>query len=788
MSDAIYTSCAEVLSVCQSHKDDLSTLLDPETGFAPRLRKICIDHLTDLEVNVNADKATTANELDALKMESDTWALLQALMSLRKTAPPIYPDPRTLLASNPYTPPAILAQSTMHSSPLLSALVVVQEWLHDSAPLPSAYPLGATTGYWRFTRNAVLQGKRTGRPGAGLVSEMDPDAINRDTSEGKGLAPDDASYDRILLQALYAHVRSGRLEDAIDLCRKAHQPWRAASIRGALLFQWRAMSNEARDEETTDAEDVEDEGWRGNVRRRLWKTACTRAALNKSLSPTERALFAALAPSPQTSGPLKALCHTWSDHLWALVRVACEERLSAGLSNLENECFWEGGLGALEEAAARDEHGQVPERDEDEWEKEVLNALGALGGVQVSDGPPASNPYHVSQLHIILDRTDELLDAYANGLKDGSYDRTSAEYPTMTRFFAHLCLFLRMIDMPVSPLATQIILEAYLQVLEAAGQRDLIAMYAGALGDNAVERYAMFLTSLELSADINERRLALIRAREHGLDVNRVATVTAERTIEKAFEMLPPITGSLPSLIELQEPTSHAEWLLVRSIEWTTFSEVTYATALEQANVIIRYLLGCGRVQVAKGLLDILPPELGTIRESQEQAMEYMHYRQFFAVWESLARVVECEALEAPQMNKETRAAWLSDYKSLVDQAREQVTKLLTTDWLVSDVEHRGDDRRRHDLIRIRQIYVPELIIRLHVMLTASRGRIPENLKHSFALVNVVADSRYKLYNDFASQPGDQTRQLGHYLGAVRQTVLIGLEGGGSDPFRVITL
>lgn len=62
-------------------------------------------------------------------------------------------------------------------------------------------------------------------------------------------------------------------------------------------------------------------------------------------------------------------------------------------------------------------------------------------------------------------------------------------------------------------------------------------MYAGALGDNAVERYALFLVSLELSADITERRLALTRAREHGLDMDRVAIATAERTIEKAFEV-----------------------------------------------------------------------------------------------------------------------------------------------------------------------------------------------------------------------------------------------------------
>lgn len=59
----------------------------------------------------------------------------------------------------------------------------------------------------------------------------------------------------------------------------------------------------------------------------------------------------------------------------------------------------------------------------------------------------------------------------------------------------------------------------------------------------------------------------------------------------------------------------------------------------------------------------MLPPELGTLREPEEEATEYMHYRQFFGVWDALARVTECEALEQPQMNKDTRAAWLSDYK-----------------------------------------------------------------------------------------------------------------------------
>ena len=62
-------------------------------------------------------------------------------------------------------------------------------------------------------------------------------------------------------------------------------------------------------------------------------------------------------------------------------------------------------------------------------------------------------------------------------------------------------------------------------------------MYTGALGQDAIERYAMFLVSLALSADINERRLALTRAREHGLDMERIAIFTAERTIDNAFRV-----------------------------------------------------------------------------------------------------------------------------------------------------------------------------------------------------------------------------------------------------------
>ena len=59
------------------------------------------------------------------------------------------------------------------------------------------------------------------------------------------------------------------------------------------------------------------------------------------------------------------------------------------------------------------------------------------------------------------------------------------------------------------------------------------------------------------------------------------------------------------------------------------------------------------------------------------------------------------------------------------------------------------------------------------------------NIKCALELANIIADSRYKLYDDFTKQPG---RRLGDYMEALRVAMLAGLEKGGSDPFRVVSV
>ena len=97
----------------------------------------------------------------------------------------------------------------------------------------------------------------------------------------------------------------------------------------------------------------------------------------------ERALYAALAPTPQTFNVLKSACRTWEDHLWAQISILCEEKQTAEIIKLGGG-YWEGGLEALKDLLIPVE--DPDQKEEEEWEKEATAALETLGGVNVDDG------------------------------------------------------------------------------------------------------------------------------------------------------------------------------------------------------------------------------------------------------------------------------------------------------------------------------------------------------------------------------------------------------------------
>ena len=147
---------------------------------------------------------------------------------------------------------------------------------------------------------------------ANLAQELDPDIVSRDF--GCALAAEDAvsghgshtslclisrpkAYEKALAHSIYTYIRAGQSEQAMELCRSSHRPWRAAALQGYKLFDWAALCTRSSsyeyyplttspsaknfnmgDDNSMDQDSIAEVT--GNKRRRLWKASCTAAALN----------------------------------------------------------------------------------------------------------------------------------------------------------------------------------------------------------------------------------------------------------------------------------------------------------------------------------------------------------------------------------------------------------------------------------------------------------------------------------------------------------------------------
>lgn len=142
---------------------------------------------------------------------------------------------------------------------------------------------------------------------------------------------------------------------------------------------------------------------------------------------------------------------------------------------------------------------------------------------------------------------------------------------------------------------------------------NLIAFYASQLNDSsAIESYARFLqsqfphtaishdqddahASMSTSAafgpetDLASRQAALLKAREHGLDLKKIACRTVELILSSIREDLPAM--STGSAFDAYAGLTLRELELIRSLEWLSFDRSTYPEALVQANALIRYFL-----------------------------------------------------------------------------------------------------------------------------------------------------------------------------------------------------
>ena len=145
---------------------------------------------------------------------------------------------------------------------------------------------------------------------------------------------------------------------------------------------------------------------------------------------------------------------------------------------------------------------------------------------------------------------------------------------------------------------------------------------------------------------------------------------------------------------------------------------------------------------------------------------------------------------------------WRKNLVSAIDRVENATISLLTTEWLrfaIPPSEACAFPRlpdscsqiyiltpaaaREAELARIRQIFIPDLIFRLHALLTSPSVVSPALLQRALDLSKTVASEQYHVYQEFFGT-GSNPNRLVSYLDKIREASLQSLKLGVT-PFVV---
>lgn len=811
----------------QSNAQPVASILDAQTGLALLFAEACSSRAASalsgmgagasavglLESDNNRSTAAVSaiasgdgigamleddgDDGETWELEEQTWNLIHLLYAERLSRASSDPS-SSKKGSNDYETPFTIAQDLFDKDGPLSELRIIRDWLSSS--LVCIHPVEVRKGYWPFTKNRLRNDKRTsssGRSGAvpgrgGLgkagitgkgIRALDPDATTRDTTSALEL--EDGIYEKALNRTLFEYARAGQLDAALDLARQSDRSWRAASLRGALLY-WRRGLDDT--QELTEP--------MGNENRALWKAVCRNICARQSLEDEyEKALYGAL------SGDLRSVLHvskSWESQLWAHVNARLEASIDAKLDARAGWWSQNAGstfTGTLEAGAVKLVELSIPNAGVENnavlggstdtrtnskpltVAEELRTVFARLGQMEQHSIQEQSNhPFRIVQKAVILDEVSELLIHVEPKLAEMRVTAAPQQYARLVRFFAHLILFLRLLrlERPPPDVVCNSILRAYVEILQSQGEDDLVALYASSLGpESATESYAHYLKgkskfdlpteavfriymyvlmrfhpcSCSVVMDVNEpqehRRAALRKAEEHHLDVAAVARTTVAMIFDEVFPSIPSLSDF--AITSFEAGLSLGEERLIRAIDWLTFYPATHFDALVQTNKLMRLFLSSGKVHAARTLLFQMPAnivgQLETISEAKpDEAIEFVHWRSFFEALNVHLQYLEVWSKRPAAPSARTRVSkvdthdWKVALSDVVESARQGIVDVLEMDWLkieaqtdlsVAPVLTIDDERRWMELARIRQTYVPELVFRVHHMLFDTIDDLP---------------------------------------------------------------
>lgn len=636
-------------------------------------------------------------------------------------------------------------------SPSTLEINIVLNWLRDIAPQRSEIQIQKKP--WLYTREEVKLRARSNfdlNPSRKqLVSQLDPDAPLR---QQKPIAEEDKNYERILFRAVFEALRQGNFDDATDLFRESGYYWRAASFQGLLEFRDVWLDTGRRPSEGPQT--------MGTRNKALWRRMCYRLACCPEVDIYERAIYGVCAGELSS---ILAVSKTWEDLVWAHSQVISIAQLERYVIAIRNQTF---------------KHDFAISNTDSIDLSQVLENL--LQGD--SDKEKYEQPFRLIQSRIIQNKVDDLISEMNNHfhlLRSESQTKIMNDSLVhVLRVLVHLCLALTQAGVSIVAETQKGLLLMYIELLNSISMPQLIPLYIAQLPiEDRSNVYGDFLSTVK-SMDSKYEQLNL--AKNYDIDI--------PSAIKKAMDMTTKgfLLSNYPEnviLTSLDAPITAAEETQIRNLEWPEYQDRIKRELVSHGNILFRRLFLMGRVNTTKILTERMPSSklaspdhLEEISDENDlsEAIEYLNHTticEIFdrcATWETLfsAKPVSvCGVVDSMAISE-----WEANLAQVLESVAVAINSIIDGDRLHPDSLNipRANYPERYDqLLRIRDVYLSELVIRLHTVYHKSHIINERYLEACMELVSVVASEDKSVYNALR-----KTNRLKEYMGLVKDASL----------------
>nr|XP_023016171.1 nuclear pore complex protein Nup107 [Leptinotarsa decemlineata] len=597
--DRLYLEFFEVLQTHSGHN-----ILEIVTD----LSRCCGDALNVIQSLKSKIAVSQLEEETSLEQERNTWRLLFILYQDRLLAQNMMGDGHMMQYLG--RSEKLCVQNLFKWDNLVRESQLIIDWLERNSTERNEEVIfySDNTVGWENTLHQ-LQSAETIAFGSSrqTITNMDPDAPNH---ERRPLHNLDAEDDKRLSKKVFSEIRSGKLEEALKLCRQSGHSWKAALLEGWRLFHDPNQKDQFENESSSDVDDGYEEmdsnevkDIEGNSNRDIWKNVAIKYCKQDYLNLYERA---AVATFCGYLNGLLPVCQSWEDSLWAYMKTLVDVRVESEV----RDCV-----------IRNSKYLDLP----DEYWSQRMSLNDVFSSLEASKNATVRNeakrPDHIIQKYIILDEIPVLLGKIEEWIEKEDLSTS------FLRFLAHLVLFFDQVGQGYNRDVVEKVLESYINRLMTMQETQLVAYYVSKVSRSS--QVYMYSKYLEKIVNNEERKSSLIFAEESGLDVLAITQQIVENVIN--------ISQELEQSGNIQNKMTELDHYKISALDWILFYELQLLEALKQINSLIFKFLTVGKIDAAHMAFNKIPTDSlekilsgGEVDDAKNQVIkEYLSYKAY---------------------------------------------------------------------------------------------------------------------------------------------------------------